>query len=73
MSYLSDITELSSESYSYTQANVLAEVQDDTLGAVKFPLVLNRTVSYDTGDSQTTYHTQVQALAIHTDDIVPCC
>ena len=66
---LSDIAELSSESYSYTQANVLAEVQDDTLGAVKFPLVLNRTVSYDTGDSDDISHTG--SSAIHTDELFP--
>ena len=66
---LSDMSELSSESYSYTQANVLAEVQDDTLGAVKFPLVLNRTVSYDTGDADDISHSG--SGAIHTDTLFP--
>ena len=66
---LSDISELSDESYSYTASNVLATVQDDTLSAVKFPLVLDRTVSYNTGDSDDISHSG--SGAVHTDELFP--
>ena len=66
---LSDVSELSDESYSYTPANVLATVQNDTLSAVKFPLVLDRTVSYATGDSDDISHSG--SGAIHTDELFP--
>lgn len=66
---LSDISELSNESYQYNPANVLAEIQDDTVSRIKFPLVVNRDVTYGDGSSTDISHTGTGA--IHTDELFP--
>ena len=66
---LKDLEELSSSSFSYTPNNVLAEVQDDTFGAVKFPLITNRVLSYGDGTSTDISHTGTNAIV--TDELFP--
>ena len=66
---LKDLEELSSSSFSYTPNNVLAEVQDDTFGAVKFPLITNRILSYGDGESTDISHTGTNAIV--TDELFP--
>ena len=66
---LKDLEELSSSSFSYTPNNVLAEVQDDTFGAVKFPLITNRILSYEDGTSTDISHTGTNAIV--TDELFP--
>jgi len=66
---LSDIEELSNSSFSYTPNNVLAEIQDDTFGAVKFPLITSRVLSYEDGSSTDISHTGSNAIL--TDELFP--
>jgi hypothetical protein len=66
---LSDLEELSNSSFSYTPNNVLAEVQDDTFGAVKFPLITNRVLSYADGSSTDISLTGTNAIL--TDELFP--
>ena len=66
---LSDIEELSNSSFSYTPNNVLAEIQDDTFGAVKFPLITNRVLSY--ADGSITDISLTGSNAILTDELFP--
>ena len=66
---LSDVAELSDDAFAYTPNNVLAEIQDDTFGAVKFPLITNRVLSYGDGSSTDISHTGSNAIL--TDELFP--
>lgn len=66
---LSDMTELSNTSFAYTQVNVLSEVQDSAVNPIKFPLIVNRSVTYGDGSSTDVSHSGTGA--IHTDELFP--
>ena len=66
---LSDMSELSNESFAYTQVNVLSEIQDSAVNPIKFPLITNREVTYADGSSTDVSHSG--SGAIHTNELFP--
>ena len=66
---LSDVTELSDDSFSYTASNVVNEVQDDTVSSVKFPLIVGRNVTY--GDDESTDISHTGSDSINTGELFP--
>lgn len=67
---LKDVSELSSDyTFNYTPNNVLAEIQDDSVGEVKFPLIVDRVLSYGDGSSTDISHTGSNAIL--TDELFP--
>ena len=66
---LSDVSELSEDSFPYTPNNVLNVVQDDSFTSVKFPLIVNRLLSYGDGESTDISHTGTNAIV--TDELFP--
>ena len=66
---LSDVSELSEDSFPYTPNNVLSAIQDDTVTPTKFPLITSRVLSYGDGSSTDISHTGSNAIL--TDELFP--
>ena len=71
---ISDIEELSQDAFSYTDTSVKDEIQNDTFGSVKFPLIVNRNLTYGDGSDTDISAEQTatsQSPAIATGELFP--